>query len=186
MVEAADEVAAKLDVLGLVLADRDFGGFIKKDVGGHEDRVGKDAHSDSRIGHLRALVLELGHPLQLAHVEIVLEDGVQLGVGRDARLKEYRRLLRVKARSEVEGRDVARVVPEVFRLNRKGQGMEVGDEDETFALVLKILEVGESSDIVPEGQFARRLDSRKNAFHILFLCRAILAHLGAADERASP
>ena len=41
VVELGGDVAGELDVLLLVLADRDVGGVVEQDVGGHQRRVGE-------------------------------------------------------------------------------------------------------------------------------------------------
>ena len=56
-------------MLLLVLADRDEIGLVKQDVGGHQDGIREkaDAGAFAVAAGLRHLVLELRHPLKLAH-----------------------------------------------------------------------------------------------------------------------
>ena len=59
-VEARGDVAGELEVLALVVADRDDVGLVQQDVAGHQHRIGEERGGDElvRVG----LVLELRHP----------------------------------------------------------------------------------------------------------------------------
>ncbi len=59
MVEATGGIACELEVLDLVFADGDYGGFVEQDIGGHEDWVLEEAASDEVASF--ALFFELGH-----------------------------------------------------------------------------------------------------------------------------
>ncbi len=95
VVEAAGDVAGELEVLGLVLADRDLVGVVQEDVGRHEDRVVEQAGADRLL--LAALLLELGHPPELADGGDAVEDPGELGDERHVALHEEDAPLRVEA-----------------------------------------------------------------------------------------
>ena len=89
-VEPGGQVAAQLQVLPLVLPDRDPVGLVEQDVGGHQHRVGEQPDGRALRAHLGGLVLELGHPLGLAEPGQAAEDPGELGVLGDLRLQEDR------------------------------------------------------------------------------------------------
>ena len=100
-VEPDRDVARELDVLALVVADRDLGRVVQQDVGDHEHRVVEqpDAHRlDAGLALLGALVLELGHAAQLAEGGDAVEQPGELGVGADVALHEQQRAVARRAR----------------------------------------------------------------------------------------
>ena len=60
------EVTRKLEMLFLILADRNQVRLVKQYVRGHQHRIVKHSHSDI-LALLPYLVLKLSHPLQLRH-----------------------------------------------------------------------------------------------------------------------
>ena len=83
-VEALGDVARELEVLALVVADRDDVGLVQQDVARHQHRVGEQAGADELL--LVALVLELGHPAELAVARDGREQPGRLGVRRHVAL----------------------------------------------------------------------------------------------------
>ena len=76
----------ELEVLALVVADRDPLGVVEEDVGRHEHRVGEQPDPHRLLAG--ALLLELGHPPQLAHGGRALEQPGHPGVLGDVALDE--------------------------------------------------------------------------------------------------
>ena len=64
-VEALRDVPGQLQVLALIVSNRDAVGLVEQDVGGLQHRVGEQVGADGIAAG--ALLLELGHPAQLAH-----------------------------------------------------------------------------------------------------------------------
>ena len=58
-VESNSEVSCQFEVLALIISDRNTIGVVKKNVGGHESRIGKETSRDE-LG-IVAFVLELSH-----------------------------------------------------------------------------------------------------------------------------
>src|ERR1017187_9207891 len=87
-VPALGQVSGELEVLALVVADGDEVGLVEQDVGRHEDRVGEQAEPGRLLAVFARLVLELGHPGQLAHAGGALEQPGQLGMLMDMALDE--------------------------------------------------------------------------------------------------
>ena len=65
MVKAIGEIAGHLEVLFLVFTNRYQFGAVKKDIGGLQNRVGKQAGIDV-VGVLPGLVFKCGRLFQLA------------------------------------------------------------------------------------------------------------------------
>ncbi len=102
VVEPDGQLAGQLEVLALVVADRHPLGVVEQDVGRLEHRVGEQAHPDRVLAG--ALVLELGHPAQLAHGGRALEQPGHLGVLGHVALDEEGAPLGVEAGGQqVEG-----------------------------------------------------------------------------------
>ena len=65
LVEAPRNLAHQLDVLALVLADRDLVGLVGEHVGGLQHRIEEEPGRD-QLALLRGLLLELRHPVEVA------------------------------------------------------------------------------------------------------------------------
>ena len=115
VVEADGHVAGQLQVLALVVADRDGGGVVEEDVGRHEDGVGEEPHPRRLLA--LALVLELGHAAQLAHGGGALEQPGQPGVLGHVALDEEGAALGVEPDGEQVQGGVERVGPQVGRVD---------------------------------------------------------------------
>ena len=65
LVEAAGDLAGQLDVLALVLADRNLVGLVGEHVRGLQHRIEEEPGGD-QLPLLRRLLLELGHAIEVA------------------------------------------------------------------------------------------------------------------------
>ncbi|MBG9885107.1 hypothetical protein ABE10_00605, partial [Bacillus toyonensis] len=109
------EVAGQLDVLLLVVADRNDLRLVQQDVGGHQHGVGEQAHR-GRVGAVALrLVLELGHASGLAEAGDRAEDPGELRVGAHVGLHVQRRLRRLDAGGDVLRRGTTRLRPQLGR-----------------------------------------------------------------------
>ena len=150
-------------MLLLILADRHFGGLVEQDVGGLEHGIGVEADRGALLV-LARLLLELGHPVQPAEAGDAVEDPGQIGVGAHRRLREDDRPGRIEARSQIGGRDLARLGRQLLRLLPDGDGVHVGDEDEDGrALILKLDEPLQGAEVVAQVQGAGGLDAGQDA-----------------------
>ncbi len=130
-VEALGDVARELEVLALVVADRDVRRLVEEDVAGHQDRVGEEAGDEELLP--LALLLELRHPAEVAVARHRREQPGGLGVRGDVALREHRRALRVEARGEEQRRQVERALSQVGRVEVDRDRVQVDDAEECGA-----------------------------------------------------
>lgn len=156
-VEALRDVARELQVLALVVADRHQIGLVEQDVARHQHRVGEQAGRHEVLA--LALVLELGHPAELAVARDGLQQPGRLGVRLDVALHEHRRALRVEADREQHRREVERRAAQRRRVVRHGDRVEVDDAEERVAALLRLDVLAEASGVVAEVLVAGGLDA---------------------------
>jgi hypothetical protein len=144
-------------MLPLVVADRDDVGLVQQDVPGHQDRVREEPRRDE-VAAL-ALLLELGHPAQLAVARDGREQPRRLRVRGHVALAERRRAGRVEPRREQERRQVERAAAEVLRVVLDGDRVQVDDAEEAVPALLGGRVLAEAADQVAEMLGARGLDA---------------------------
>ena len=81
-VESDGQIARQLDVLFLVLADRNDIRIIQQDVSSHQNRIGEQSDRDI-FAFSFGLIFELRHPFSLAKVRLARQDPSQFRVLRD-------------------------------------------------------------------------------------------------------
>ena len=164
VVEPDGQVPGQLEVLALVVADRDPLGVVEEDVGRHEHRIGEQPGPHRLL--VPALVLELGHPAQLADGGGALEQPGQPGVLGDVALDEQGAHARGRApppgglgaSRAVRARSDGGVVVE-------GQGVEVDDAEEGVVVVLVGHPVPEGAQVVAEVEVTARLHPGQDPGH---------------------
>ena len=158
-VEAAGGLARELEVLHLVFPDRDDRRLVEEDVRAHQHRVGEEADGDVLLAG--ALLLELGHPVEVAERRHVREIPGELGVLADVALDEQGAPVGVdSARDEVPRHGVdaaAELGGLVFDRDRVG----VDDAEEKLLLLLgDLLRPGaDGPQPVSDVKLTARLDS---------------------------
>ena len=160
-VEALGDVARELQVLALVVADRDRVGVVEQDVAGHQDRIVEERGGDE-LAPL-ALLLELRHPPELPVARHRREQPGSLGVRLHVALDEDRRPLRVEAGCEEHRGQVERARPQLLGVVLDGDRVQVDDAEERVALLLRRRVLAEAAAVVAERRVARRLDAREDA-----------------------
>mmetsp|Transcript_27436 Transcript_27436/g.66741 ORF Transcript_27436/g.66741 Transcript_27436/m.66741 type:complete len:347 (+) Transcript_27436:206-1246(+) len=158
VVEPPRDVPGELQVLLLVLSDRNQIGLVEQDVAGHEHRVVEEADADA-LPLLLRLLLELDHPLKPAEGRRAVEQPRQLRVGRHVRLHEDVRLGRVDAAGDVQGRGLHHRLLQLLRHVRGGDGVEVHDAEEVLVLVLVVNPLLDRAEVVPQVDRPGRLDA---------------------------
>src|SRR5262245_17749492 len=147
-VEPLGDVPRELEVLPLVVADRDDVGLVQQDVAGHQHRVREQAGRDEvpPVG----LVLELRHPPELAEAGDGREQPTRLGVRRDVALREDRRALGVEPGGEQHRVEVERALAQVGRVVLDRDRVQVDDAEERIAALLRRRVLAEAADQVAE------------------------------------
>ena len=163
MVEAQREVARELEVLALVVTDGHPVGVVQQDVGGHEGRIGEQPGRDE-LGAL-GLVLELRHPAQLAERGRAFEDPRQLRVLVDMTLDEQRRDVGVDADGQQHLCDLEGASPQLGRILRLGERVQIDHAVERVGAVLIGHPVPERAEQVAELHITGGLDAREHASH---------------------
>ena len=160
MVEAAGQIAADLDVLHLVLADRHDVGVVGQNVGGHQHRIGEQPGVGRQP--LGLLLLVGVASFQQPQRRAGHQQPAQLGDLRHVRLHEQRGPLRVEAQGQqIECRVECRL-PQPLRIADRGQRVQVGDEVIGLVLVLQGNVLANRAKVVAPVKTPRRLNSRKN------------------------
>ena len=150
-------------MLLLVLAGRHLGGLVQQDVGRLQHRIGVEADAGALLV-LARLLLELGHPVQPAEAGDAVEDPGQFGMGPHRRLGEDHRARRIEAGRQIGGGDLTGLGGQQGRILPDGNGMQVGDEQETGrARVLQLGEPLQGPEVVAQMQGARGLDAGQDA-----------------------
>ena len=117
-VEPLRDVAHQLDVLALIVADRDVGSSVREHVGCHEHGV-KNRPAGHQLALLFGLLLELVHPVEIAVGRHRAQQPGQLGVLMDVGLPEEDAAVGVEPCCE---QDRGRVVEALPRADRPGRG----------------------------------------------------------------
>ena len=136
-VEALGDVAHQLDVLALVVADRDLVGAVGEHVGGLQDRVEEEAGGDE-LALLRRLLLELGMRLRSPYAVTRREQPGQLGVLVHVGLAEEDAALGIEAGGDQDRGRVVEPLAQLGRVLRDGDRVQVDDAVDRLAAVLAL------------------------------------------------
>ena len=112
-----------------------------------------------------ALLLELGHPPQLAHGGGALEQPGHLGVLGHVALDEQRAALGVEAGGQEVERGLVGPGPQLVRVDVEGQGVQVDDAVEGVVDVLVGHPVADGPEVVPQVEVAAGLQAGENSGH---------------------
>ncbi len=177
-------------MLALVLPHGHAVGLVDEDVGRLEHRVGEEPHRDGGLLLLGRLVLELGHPPELAEGGQAAEDPRELGVLGHVGLGEERGPIGVDSRRDQDGGQVQRRGPQRGRVLGHRDGVEVHDHDERVVLVLIGHPLTDGADVVAQVHLTRRLDAGEHAWlvHVRQESPTFAAELatGAAGPASPP
>ena len=161
VVEFLRDVARKLQVLLLVLADRHVGRAIDQNVGRHQRRIG--IKPDRRVlAILAGLLLELGHAVEPAEPRDAVEHPGELGMLGDLALVEHDVLLGIDAAGDEGGGDLARRLRQLGRILPHRDGVHVDDAIDAVVLLLQRNELHDRAEVVAEVQIAARLHAGKH------------------------
>ena len=145
-------------MLLLIIADRDVGGAVQKNVGRHQHRIVIKA--DRCVLPIPAgLLLELGHAVEPAEPRYAIEYPGKLGVFRDPALVEDGVYFRIDAAGQEGRRHLARGAGQLRRFMRQGHRMQVDHAIEARTRVLQRHEALDRPEVVAEVQIAGRLNA---------------------------
>jgi len=163
MIEPEGGIAGDLDVLALVVADRDLIGVVEQDVGGLQSGVGEEPAADEVLLAFGRLVLELCHPRQLAKTDGALHDPAQLVVLGHMALDEHSCDFWVEAHCEEHGGQLNRSLTDDPWFVGHGERMQVDDAVERIVAMLSSDPGLQRTEVVPEVDITRRLHARQHA-----------------------
>ncbi len=162
VVELGGDVAGELEMLLLVLADRDMGGEIGEDVGRHQVRIGEEPDAGI-LAILAGLFLELGHAVQPAHAGDAIEHPGKLGVDVDLALVEDDVGPGIDTGGEEGGGHLAGRPGQFRRVLPDRDRVHVDDAIDAVVGRLHLDETDDGAEIVAEVEIAGRLDAGENA-----------------------
>jgi hypothetical protein len=160
-VEALGDVPRQLDVLPLVVPDRDDVGLVQEDVARHQHGIVEESRRDELL--LVGLLLELRHTAQLAEARHGAEQPRRLGMRQHVALGEDRRAVRVEPHREQQRRHGEGRLAQGVGLVVGGDRVQVDDAEEPVALFLGADVLAEAAAVVPERLVARGADAGENA-----------------------
>lgn len=177
MVHGVGQLAGKLEMLLLVLADGDVGGLVEEDVGGLQDGVGEEAelegglvgrggfHGVRVVGHA-CLGLPLGHSCEIAHAGMAAQDPHELGVLQDVLLGEDDTAVGIQADGEQRSICLEGVLAQYVGALGHGNGVQVDDRVEDAvagcSLILQLDPLSQGTQIVAQMRDAGGLDARED------------------------
>ena len=162
VVEFLGDVARKLKMLLLVVADRNMSRVVEQNVRRHKVRIDIEA-GGGLLAVFARLLLELRHAVQPAEPRHAIEDPGKLGVPGDLALVEDDVAGGIDARGDEGGRDLAGVLGKLFGVLEHGDGVEIDHAIEAVMLGLERHEFGDGAEIVAEMEIAGRLHAGEDA-----------------------
>ena len=162
VVELLRDVARQLQMLLLIVADRNMGRAIDENVGCHQHRIVVEANGRI-LPVLARFLLELGHAVEPAEPRDAIKDPGELRMLRDPALVEDDIGLGIDAAGEKGGSHFARGARELLRIVRHRHRMQIDDAIDARMRLLHLDEALDRAEIIAEVQIARRLDAGKHA-----------------------
>ncbi|MCY1236645.1 hypothetical protein D9M72_493110 [compost metagenome] len=157
-IELLGNVARQLQVLLLVVTDRNVGGTIDENVGRHQARIGEQTERGV-LAVLAGLVLELRHAAHPTDARDAIEDPGEFGVLGHGRLIEDDMFLRIDARSDEGCGDRADLPLQVLVHELSGDRVQVDDAVDAIVVFLQRHELADRTEIIAEMEIARRLNA---------------------------
>ena len=158
VVELLRDVARELEVLLLVVADRNVGRPIDENIGRHQDGIVVKPDRGV-LPVLARLLLELDHAVEPAEAGDAIEDPGELGVFGHPALVEDDIGLRIDAAGKKGRCHLAGGASKLLGLVRQGHRVQVDDAIDARMRLLHLDEALDRAEIVAEVQIARRLNA---------------------------
>ena len=151
-------------MLLLVLADRHVGRLIKKNVGGHQVRIGIEPDGGV-LAVLSRFLFELRHPVEPAEPGNTVENPGELCVAGHRTLMEQDVRRGVDAGGDQRRRDAPGVGGELPRVLPDGDRVQIDDAEQALEVLLQTHPVADGAQVVAEMQVAGGLDAGEYAGH---------------------
>ncbi len=107
---------------------------------------------------------ELRHPVQPADRCEALHDPAGLGMLAHVRLHEKFAVAQIQPGGQVDCRELAGAVMQLFRVDGQGDGVQIDDTEDVVVLRLGLRPVAQRAQVVAQVQVACRLDAGKDPF----------------------
>ncbi len=169
-IEFLRDVAGEFEMLLLVLADRDMGRAIDKNIGGHQTRIGIKPDGGV-LAVLARLLLELRHAVEPADARHAIEHPGELGMFGNLALVEHDMFFGIDAAGDEGGRDFPDARLQFLRLLRQRDRVQIDDAIDAIMGLLQLDEFGDRAEIISKMQIARRLHAGKNPFNEILPCQ---------------
>jgi len=161
VIDPDGDVTGDFNMLFLILADRNFFALKEEDVGGHEDRIGKESVVGGNAA--RRLVFKAVATFEEPHRREVGEDPGQLLHLGEIGLYPEGTLFRIHPQGKkVDGR-FHRPFRQGLTVTDRGHGVIVGDEAEELLILLIIDHLLHHAEVVTEMEGAGRLNAGEHA-----------------------
>jgi hypothetical protein len=163
IVELLRDVARQLDMLLLIVANRDMGGLVQQHVCGLQDRVGEQ-RDRLAFAVLAGLILPLGHAVEPAHPRGAIEQPLQFGMSRNLGLVEQDRLVGIDPAGDQGGDHLERGRIELGRVMRHADGVQICQEDQAraargFGLFLKLYIIDDRTKVIAKMRLTGGLNA---------------------------
>src|ERR1043165_5024552 len=150
-------------MLYLVFPDRNPIGLVQQDVGKRDGRIVEQSGHHAFL--LRRLVLVLRLSFELADRRQRIQDPGKLGMLRNGRLNEQRRLLRIDAGGKERERHVTTTLAELRRIIAGDDRVIIQHHEDRLGLVLPPCPVLHRAEVVSDVELTGRLDSTEDSGH---------------------
>ena len=143
-------------MLCLVLSDRNEICLIEKNIRCHEDRISEEADVDI-VRMFRALILELGHTVHLAHICEAVENPCEFRMGRYMGLIVNAGFLRIYSCCYIEREQRTGTFSQHCRILSDCDRVLVDNTVKTHVLICERDPVLQGSEIISEREISCRL-----------------------------
>ena len=150
-------------MLLLVLANRDMGRAIGKNIGGHQARIGIKPHG-SVLAVFSRFLLELRHAIEPAEAGHAIEHPGELGMLADLALVEHDMFFGIDAAGDEGRRHFPDARLQFVRVLWKRDRVKIDHAIDAGVGFLQVHEFGDRAEIISKMQIPGRLHAGKNPF----------------------
>ena len=167
------DVAGEFEMLFLVLANRDMGRAIGKNIGGHQARIGIKPNRGV-LAVLAGFLLKLRHAIEPAEARHAIQHPGELRMLANLALVKHDMFFRIDAARDEGRRHFPDARLQFVRLLRKRDGVKIDDAIDAVVGFLQLDEFRDRAEIISKMQVSRGLHAGKNSFDELCHARGLL------------